>query len=371
MTQRMIRCAALIALACCQPASGLEEASLAELLQSARDEMRLPGVRAAVRFPDGHVVRAAVGLADKKANKPLDDDVGMPGGSTGKPFVATLTMLLVEEGVLSLDDPVKKWLGDRDWFEKLPNSDDILVRHLLSHSAGLGDYPGKVSFNLRMVSRVLRHGSAYFEPEELIRIAGKKPLFGAGEGYSYTDVGYLVLGRVIEAATGATYYDLLTERILVPLGLSQIRPQDRSALPDITPGYQMGVSNLKKDGRMKLDPRSEWTGGGLVTNPTMLVQFFAALAEGRVVKPDSLQLMLESGWHDSDGPGYHYGFGLFVDDNGNWFAHGGKWVGYRTHVTHLIPSGITVAVQTNQDDPTDMIGLITRVAQLAVASPRP
>jgi len=325
-------------------------------------------VRAAVRFPNGRIVRAAAGLADKKAGIPLDNEIGMPGGSTGKPFVAALTMLLVEDQVLSLDDPVKKWLGDKDWFRRIRNSDDILVRHLLSHSAGLGDYPGKMGFILRMVGRAIRHGSAYFEPEELIRLAGKKALYPAGEGYAYSDVGYLVLGRVIEAATGESYYDLLRERILLPLGLNQVRPQDQSVLPNITPGYQGGVSNLKKDGRMKLDPRSEWTGGGLVTNPTMLVQFFAALAEGRIVKPDSFAQMLDSGWHDPNAAGYHYGFGLFVHDKGDWYSHGGKWVGYRTHVTHLLPTGITVAVQTNQDDRTDMIGLITRIAELAVRS---
>jgi len=367
MCQTMIRCVALVALACCQPAFGLEEGTLAELLESARDEMRLPGVRAAVRFPDGRIVRAAVGLADKKAGKPLDNEVGMPGGSTGKPFVAALVMLLVEDGILSLDDPAKKWLGEEDWFKKLPNSDDILVRHLLSHSSGLGDYPGKIGFIMSMFGKVLRHGSAYFEPEEMIRFAGKKPLFPVGEGYAYTDAGYLVLGRVIEAATGASYYDLVQERILEPQGLYQISPQNQSVLPNITPGYQGGVSNLKKDGRMKVDPRSEWTGGGLVTNPTMLVQFFAALAEGRIVKAESLTQMLESGWHDPNGPGFHYGFGLFVDDNGDWFGHGGRWVGYRTQVTHLVPTGITVAVQTNQDDRTDMIGLVTRVAELASA----
>ncbi len=365
MRRRAIRCAALAALLCCQPAYSLDEEALAAFLNNARDEMDLPGVRAAVRYPDGRIVRAAAGLADREAGIPLDNEVGMPGGSTGKPFVAALTMLLVEDGVLSLDDPAKKWLGDRRWFNRLPNSDDMLVRHLLSHSSGLGDYPGRVRFNLGMVGRVLRHGSAYFEPEELIGFAKKRALFPAGEGYAYTDVGYLVLGRVIEAATGTTYYDLLRDRILEPQGLSQVRPQDRPALPNITPGYQGGVSNLKKDGRMKLDPRSEWTGGGLVTNPTMLVQFFAALAEGRIVKPDSLAQMLESGWRDPNGPGHHYGLGLFVHDDGDWFAHGGKWSGYRTHVAHIVSTGITVAVQTNQGDRTDMIGLLTSVAELA------
>lgn len=365
MKRILIRCVIFTTLIVFQPAHSLEESALAALLEDARAEMRLPGVRAAVRYPDGRIVRAAVGLADTKAGTPLDNDVGMPGGSTGKPFVATLAMLLVEDGVLSLDEPVKKWLGDEEWFSDLPNSDEMRVRHLLSHSAGLGDYPGKIRFNMKMVSRVIRHGSAYFEPEELIQLAGRKPLFPAGQGYAYTDVGYLVLGRVIEAATGDSYYDLLQERILVPQKLFQIRPQDQSVLANITPGYQGGVSNLKKDGRMKLDPRTEWTGGGLVSNPTMLVQFFAALAEGRIVQPDSLTQMLESGWRDPSGQGWHYGFGLFVHDDGEWFSHGGKWVGYRTHVTHILPTGITVAIQTNKDDRTDMVGLTRRVAELA------
>ena len=365
MCRILTRCVVFAALAVGQPASGLEEATLGKFLENARIEMRLPGVRAAVRYPDGRIVRAAAGLADKKKELPLDNEIGMPGGSTGKPFVATLTMLLVEDGVLSLDDPAKQWLGDTDWFERLPNSDDILVRHLLSHSAGLRDYPGKAGFLMRMVGRAVRHGSAYFEPEELIRIAGKEPLFLPGEGFAYTDAGYLVLGRVIEAAAGADYYDLLHERILVPQELDQIRAQDQTALPHIATGYQGGAANLKKDGRMKLDPRTEWTGGGLVTNPTMLVQFFGALAEGRIVKRDTLEIMLEAGWRDPQGPDYHYGFGLFVHDGGEWFGHGGKWVGYRTHVTHIVETGITIAVQTNQDDRTDMIGLVTGIAELS------
>ena len=139
------------------PAAAAEDqAALAAILEETRAELKMPGLRAAVRFPDGRVVRAAVGLADREANLPLDDRVRMPGGSTGKTFVAALTMLLVEDGVLSLDDPASKWLGDRDWYRRLPNADEIRVRHLLSHSAGLGDYPGTMRFRIGMVWRAIR-----------------------------------------------------------------------------------------------------------------------------------------------------------------------------------------------------------------------
>ncbi len=345
----------------CQPVLGLDEAELAALLEEARAEMDLPGLRGAVRFADGSVVSAAVGLADIENALPLDGAVGMPGGSTGKTFVAALTMLLVEDGVLSLDDPAAKWLAGNDWFDELPNADSMRLRHLLSHSSGLGDYPGTVRYGLLSIWRALRDGGIHFEVEELIGFIDRDPLFAPGGGFAYTDAGYLVLGRVIEAATGHDYFDLLDERILRPLELERVRPQDRSILPDIAPGYMAGARNLREDGSMKIDPSSEWTGGGLVTTPVMLASFFDALAEGRVVEPESLRLMLESGWRDPAAPDSHYGFGLFVYDGGGRFGHGGLWPGYRTEVMHYTASGVTVSVQTNRDGRLDLPGLLERI----------
>ncbi len=363
MPTALWKCLAIALLAACPPALALDQAALTAQLEDARAEMEMPGLRAAVRFPDGRIMRAAVGLADAEEAIPLDDTVGMPGGSTGKTFVAALTMLLVEDGVLSLDDPASKWLGDATWYRKVPNSEDIRVRHLLSHSAGIGDYPSSTRYRLGSIFRALRHGTIRFEPEELIAFAGRKPLFPAGGGFSYTDSGYLVLGRLIEAATGRDYYDLLRERILDPQGLHQIGLQDRSVLPDITPGYMHGARNLRKDGTMKIDPSSEWTGGGLTTNPTMLVEFYGALTEGRIVQPESFARMLDGGWRDPATPDWHYGFGLFVYDGGAAFGHGGLWPGYRTHVTHYAASGTTIAVQTNRDGRLDMQSLVTRIAK--------
>ncbi len=351
---------------CClwaHPISALTDVELISILDQVREEMDMPGVRAAVRFSDGRIVRGSVGLADQENDLPLDNDIGMPGGSTGKMFVATLVMLLVEDGIIGLDEPASKWLGHHAWFNKLPNADAILVRHLLSHSSGLGDYPGTFVFNRKMLWRAIRQGSAYFPPEELIGfVAGKTGRFLPGEGYSYTDSGYLVLGRLIEAATGESYYDLLQERILRAEQLNGVRPQNVAVLPDIAIGYMGGGRAVKKDGRMKYDPRSEWTGGGLVTNPTMLVEFVGALAEGKIVSSDSLALMINGGWHDPREKSWHYGFGMFVDADRKALLHGGRWSGYRSRVTHYIQSGITIAIQTNRDGGVDLAAVIRRIA---------
>lgn len=351
-------------------AAAFDDTALATLLEQARTEMKAPGVRAAVLYSDGRLVRSAVGVANKKTGSPLDDDIGMPGGSTGKTFVAALTMLLVEDGALALDDPVSKYLGNEPWFRRMPGRDKVQVHHLLSHTSGVNDYPGSVRFNLSMAARVIRHGSAKYQPEELIGYGLKrKTHFPTGEGYRYSDVGYLILGRVIEAATGKTYYQLLSDRILDPLQLDAIRLQNESVLTDVAMGYMAGQPSIKKDGRMKLDPSSEWTGGGLITNPTMLVRFHDALAAGNVVNAASFRLMLESGWRDPGHPEWHYGYGMFV--HGSSYSHGGLWPGFRSHVLHDLDSGTTVAVQANRDGRIDLRGLAWRIAARATGLTAP
>ncbi len=358
-------CLGVTGIAVCPIAFGIDHKELTALLADARTEMKMPGLRAAVRLADGRMVRSAVGLADVEANTPLDDAVGMPGGSTGKSFAAALTMLLVEDGTLSLDDPAAKWLGGTPWYNRLPNADTIRVRHLLSHTTGIADYPESARYQVASIWRAVRKGSIHFEPEELIGfVLDRKPPFPVGEGYHYSDTGYLVLGRLIEAASGRTYFDLLKERILIPQHLDEVQVADRSILPNITPGHNRGARNLKKDGRMKFDPSSEWTGGGLATNPTMLVHFFAALAEGRIVRQDSLAQMLDAGWRNPDTSESHYGFGLFVADDGTWFGNAGMWPGYRTHVTHYVTTGTTIAIQTNRDGRVDMEAIVRRIAEL-------
>lgn len=351
-------------------AHGLDATELAQLLEVERQNMAMPGLRAAVHFPDGKLVAAATGLADVEANIPLNNTIGMPGGSTGKTFVAALTMVLVEDGLLSLDDPASKWLGDSAWFQRLPNAETMKVRHLLSHSAGLADYIETARFHTATVWRVLRHGSAKFEPVELIGyVAKRRPQFEAGQGYHYTDAGYLVLGKLIEAASGETYYDLLRKRILEPQGLDLVVPADQSVLPNISPGYMHGARNLRDDGTMKLDPSSEWTGGGLTTTPTMLVKFFSSLAAGKVVSEHGFTQMVDGGWQDPETPQVHYGFGLFVDSQSRTIEHGGLWPGYRTHVWHDLKSGISIAVQTNRDGRLDLESLVGRIKDRAVHQP--
>lgn len=342
----------------------LNQTSLTTLLETVRDEQKMPGLRAAVIQPDGTLLRSAVGLADIENELPLDHDIGMPGGSTGKTLTATLVMLLVEEGVFSLTDPASKWVGEEPWFNELPNREHMQIRHLLSHSSGMGDYPGTRRYLMLSIWRALRHGGIQFSREELITMPGPKPLFPVGQGFAYTDSGYLVLGKIIEAAAGEDYYTLVADRILTPLNLNTIQPQDTSVLPNITPGYTRGARNLREDDTMKVDPISEWTGGGWVLNPTALATFYRALANGEIITQESFELMKNSGWHNPETPSWHYGFGMFVVQHGRIIEHGGLWPGFRTYVRIYPEDQTTIAIQTNRDGPINMEGIADQIFTL-------
>ena len=157
---------------------------------------------------------------------------------------------------------------------------------------------------------------------------------------------------------------MLSERILEPLELNEIVVQDRSVLPGITTGYTRGARNLRKDGSMKFDPSSEWTGGGLATNPTMLVKFLGALVDGKLVSSQSFEQMVTAGWRNTENPEEHYGLGLFVYEGGAKIGHAGLWPGYRTDMMHYSATGMTIAVQTNQDGDIDTRRLIDSIASL-------
>jgi D-alanyl-D-alanine carboxypeptidase len=356
-----------------------DEATLLEKYASElRESSDLPGLNAAVRLPDGRVVTASVGFADVENRTALTAHTRMPGGSTGKTFVAATAMQLVEEGRLDLDAPLSTWFRAADWFDELPNARDITLAMLLSHTSGLPDHVEDLGFALNAGWRRLTGDTVYMPAEELIGfLAGDAPEFPAGAGYSYTDTGYLIVGLVLERVTGHDYYDELRARILEPLDLDDVTPPTGTQTDGLAAGYVAPslltvVTGLagkitNDDGTLSQILRTEWTGGGLFTTPAMLVRFYGALAQGRVVHPETVRTMIAP----ASGPERPYGYGIFVFEHpelGRWIGHGGWFPGFRTAVVHYLDNGVTVALQTNTDRDVDLFEAIARIAKALPAS---
>lgn len=330
----------------------------------------LPGMTAAYALPNGQVVAFASGLADKESGAKMTLDTRMPAGSIGKTFVAATVLGLAQDGKLSLDDKVEKWLGNEPWFSELPNAHEITIRHLLMHRSGLTDHLNDPAWGLaaqQMVKSLDTDPDYYFKPSELVKyILNRPPLFPAGQDFKYTDTGYILVGLVLERAGGAAYYDQVRKRFLDPLKLTLTEPSDHRDLPNIAAGY-VSSSNpfglpekITVDGKLRYNPASEWTGGGLVSNPQDLVRWAKALYECRALEKPYLDELLATDPKD-EGKSHQYGLGVYItqSDLGTSYGHGGWLVGYLSHVDYYPAERVAAAVQTNTDVRDDMLGDIT------------
>src|SRR5215218_8940156 len=169
-----------------------------------------PGALVVVRTPTG-IRRAASGFASLKPTARLRPTDRFRIASVTKTFVATLALQLVAQQGLSLDDTVERWLPGT-----APNGGSITIRELLNHTSGLFDYDDDQAW----VSARISDPGREWSPRELIAIAtSHPPLFPPGEGWSYSNTNYVLVGLVIEAATHKSLADNLQVRVFKPLGL--------------------------------------------------------------------------------------------------------------------------------------------------------
>jgi D-alanyl-D-alanine carboxypeptidase len=257
-------------------------------------------------------------------------------------------------------------LGKESWFDDLPNAREITVRNLLMHRGGIADHiydPQWISAAQQMVRSLDTDPDYYFRPAELVKFILKRdPLFPAGEKFKYTDTGYILLGLIIERAGGAEYYDQVRQRFLKPLKLALTEPANHRDIPNLAAGYlspknPFGLpEKITVDGKLRYNPATEWTGGGLVSNPQDLVYWAKALYEGRALEKPYLAELLATDPKDKD-KSSKYGLGVYVTKSalGTSYGHGGWSVGYLSHVVYYPAQRVAVAFQTNTDVRDDML----------------
>lgn len=333
--------------------------------QSSREVF--PGATLAFGLPDGRVAAFATGFADIEKKLPMHPGSRMPSGSIGKTYVAAVALSLVDDGMLDLDGRIERWLGDEPWFGRLPNAETITLRHLLNHSSGIIDHVFDTGSGFRDYFREQLDRSdagEAFDPRDMVQfVLDREPLFPAGEGFHYTDTGYLLVGMIIEKVSRSSYYEELADRLLVPLGLRQTTPLDQRRIAGIAQGYApesqrlFGLpGKLVADGALVFDPSLEWTGGGLVTTAEDLVRWGMALFNGAAIDQPYVDQMLHSiatPEQHADDPERKYGYGLGIHVShtplGTAYRHGGFFPGYNSLLAYFPDSGIVVAMQINTD----------------------
>jgi len=219
-----------------------QKSGLQNLLDSFRTTGNFPGLSFAIVNKDNTQAVYTSGYSDKEKKSLLKPSDRMLQGSVGKTYAAAIALQLIKEGKINLDEKVSAYLGQYDWYDKIPNAADITVRMIMNHTSGVMRYEFKEKFTHDLTG----NPDKIWKPEELLSyVLGEQGTFKAGEGWEYSDTNYIMLGMIIEKITGIKYNDLLQKTILQPLKLTNTLPSDKRKLEGLAQGYAGAEGRIK------------------------------------------------------------------------------------------------------------------------------
>jgi len=332
------------------------EPSLVESLQAALEDYVYfsgdPGVGFAIH--DGPSARwsSVAGMADKVNQVPMSDGYRFRVGSNTKPMIATVVLMLWEEGLVELDAPLT------DYLPQYPQWGQVTIRQLLGMSAGIPEFLNSDEAWLQ----ILAEPDKVYSPEEVVGFVEEWDLdYPPGEGCAYSNTNFTLLGMVIEAVTGEKAAALLANRLFEPLDMTSTFLETGSGstealvngyidmavlailldLPDLLlaliPPELFLDDTMVIDATTLLPPSFTWTAGAVVSTPDDMAVFMRALQTGQLIGPDALAEMRDFKPCALLGGFVDYGLGLMRYDKpfGTVYGHGGLNFGFHVETFYL------------------------------------
>jgi len=290
------------------------------------------------------VLQAAYGMADRSLGAPNRIDTKFNLGSLDKMFTAVAILQLVEQGAVSLDGTVGDYMPD------YPNPDvaaSVTIDQLLTHTGGLGDYfdvPGYLD-----ACGEIRSLGDYFA-----LIADEPLLFEPGSRMGYSNAGYIVLGLVIEAVSGMSYFDYVRDDLFAPSGMTDTACYELDAgVENLASGYtnrDWDENELEEPvaNTSMLPVRGGSAGGGYSTAPDLLA-FANALMRHELLTASSTELATTGKVSIRDGVSYAYGFFDRIVEGHRTIGHGGGFPGICSMLNIYPDLGYIVVVLSNSD----------------------
>jgi CubicO group peptidase (beta-lactamase class C family) len=304
-------------------------------IKNQMERHRIPGVALKV-IQDGKTAKtAAYGLANLELNVPVSPETVFEIGSITKQFTAAGILLLAQEGKLSVDDNISKYLSDTPEAWK-----NITIRHLLTHTSGIKSYTGLDGFQLwRHVTQA-----------QFIQAIGAQPMeFQSGQSWKYCNTGFNLLGYIIENVSGMNYWDFMSRRIFQPLGMLVTTNRLPSLIiPRRAAGYeQTNQVWINRD----YDLTDVFSAGAIVTTVGDLAKWNASLDGEGLLKTASKEQM----WSPvrlNNGKTRNYGFGWSlgeVEGHKN-IGHSGSTSGFSASIQRFPNDKLAVIILTNTDE---------------------
>lgn len=326
---------------------------LQEVLDTKRNLYNGMGVSAAVIIPDLEIWTGVSGTSHE--NNPITPDTLFGIGSVTKSFTAALIMKLVEDSLLSLEDPLSSWLPP---FTNIDSS--ITIRQLLNQTSGLNCFYN----NDEMWDAILSGTVRQWTPEDILSFV-PEPYFPPGTGWHYGNTNYILLGMLITEATGSSVSTEFRNRLWEPLELYDTYLATEETIPEpVAHNWEFvdgSLTDLSQSTRLLNEIGVAWTAGAMYSTARDIATWARLLYEGRVLNQASMeQLLTFVPTADFHAPGYGFGVVSYYPEWANGeesIGHTGGFVGYITYMLYLPEHDVAIVVMVN-DHNEDCINAI-------------
>jgi D-alanyl-D-alanine carboxypeptidase len=287
-----------------------------------------PGAIAVVQRGQQKLVHRA-GTADLATRAPLQPADSMRLASVAKAFSGAVALAVAADGALCLDDTVGKWLPGlpRAWSK-------VTLRELLNHTSGIPDFSQTEAFREALLKSLLKAPP----PRDLLSYAAPALNFAPGSKYEYSNSDNIVVGLMVEAATGRSYESELGERVFGPLGLRRTSlPRDAAVPAPLIHGYDVDPPKPQEDVTHLIAAGWSWASGGIISTPDDANAFIRAYARGATTSSGlhGAQFTFRPGSSEPPGPGQNSaGLAIFRyrTKYGTVYGHTGNTLGYTQFV---------------------------------------
>jgi len=291
---------------------------------------------------EGKLIRSrGYGYANLEHKIPANNNTVYLMASITKTFVAVATMMLVEEGKISLSDTIGKYVPG------LPTHWNVVtIQQLLSHTSGI-----KGSINWPPPCPMeFKYDNYNYTPADVIKETACLPLsFIPGEKWDYSGRGYYVLGMLIEAVSGKKFEQVLKEKIFDPLNMNNTRMIDyKTIILNRAAGYQK-EDNQFVNKIIPQDPVVEYSDGGLISTVIDMAKWDAALYSEKLLKKETLQLRFTPVKIKEGFALYGLGFGTTDFQGHKRVGHVGRIPGFESAFTRFIDKKISVVIFINTE----------------------
>ena len=326
------------------------------IISSGITKAGVPGIQVEISTPQW-TWNSAAGNASLSPAIPAQPDMRFVIASVTKTFTSAAILKLVDEGKLSLDDPINRWLP-ADVAKKIPNSSVITVRQLLDHTSGIADYDemGIIDTEYVKPDTPVSYQTAMWQG------INESPLYPPGAGYTYSNVNYILLTLIIDKAAGVPYEDYLTRNIFIPTGMNDTFIHRTN---QITGPHMECIDTVDDTSPMKdysnVYIQFDRGAGDIVSTAADLNRFHQELQNGHLISTKSLALMQEpspqslvvrpvpgTGGNITSGYGLGYTIKRYPpSENMTIYGHSGGYPGSSTSLVYWAEKDTYIALNIN------------------------